>query len=116
MFKPRQIPYQGGGRSSLNAMSGPQELPQLVAELTDLSKQYIMQETVEPAKKLGRVAGMGLAAGVLFAFGGIFLGIAVALLLVSVLPDGDLWKALAYLISTLLLAGTAGLIVWRATR
>jgi hypothetical protein len=97
-------------------MSSPKELPQLVSELTDLSKQYIMQETVEPAKRLGRVAGMGFGAGVLFAFAAIFLGIALALLLVAVLPEGDLWKALAYFISTLLLAGIAGLIVWRATR
>jgi uncharacterized membrane protein YraQ (UPF0718 family) len=97
-------------------MSSPKELPQLVSELTDLSKQYIMQETVEPAKRLGRVAGMGFGAGVLFAFAAIVLGIALALLLVAVLPEGDLWKALAYLISTLLLAGIAGLIVWRATR
>ncbi|MDH5373300.1 MAG: phage holin family protein [Acidimicrobiia bacterium] len=97
-------------------MSGPKELPQLFTELTDLSKQYIMQETIEPAKRLGRVAGMGLSAGVLFAIGSIFLGIALALLLVGVLPDGDLWKALAYLIATLILAGTAGLIIWRATR
>jgi hypothetical protein len=97
-------------------MSSPKELPQLVSELTDLSKQYIMQETVEPAKRLGRVAGMGFGAGALFAFAAIFLGIALALLLVAVLPEGDLWKALAYFISTLLLAGIAGLIVWRATR
>ena len=97
-------------------MSSPKELPQLVSELTDLSKQYIMQETVEPAKRLGRVAGMGFGAAVLFAFAAIFLGIALALLLVAVLPEGDLWKALAYFISTLLLAGIAGLIVWRATR
>ena len=97
-------------------MSGPKELPQLVTELTNLSKQYVMQETIEPAKRLGRVAGMGLGAGMLFAIGAIFLGIALALLLVGVLPDGDLWKALAYLIATLILAGTAGLIIWRATR
>jgi len=97
-------------------MSSPKELPQLVSELTDLSKQYILQETVEPAKRLGRVAGLGFGAGVLFAFAAIFLGIALALLLVAVLPEGDLWKALAYFISTLLLAGIAGLIVWRATR
>jgi len=97
-------------------MSSPKELPQLVSELTDLSKQYILQETVEPAKRLGRVAGLGFGAGILFAFAAIFLGIALALLLVAVLPEGDLWKALAYFISTLLLAGIAGLIVWRATR
>jgi preprotein translocase subunit SecD len=53
---------------------------------------------------------------VLFAFGAIFLGIALALLLVGVLPEGDLWKSLAYLIATLVLAGIAGLIIWRATR
>jgi hypothetical protein len=97
-------------------MSSPKELPQLVSELTDLSKEYLMQETVEPAKRLGRVAGMGLGAGVLFAFGAIFLAIALALVLVGILPEGDLWKALAYLIATLLLAGVAGLIIWRATR
>jgi hypothetical protein len=97
-------------------MSDPKELPQLVTELTDLSKQYLIQETVEPAKRLGRVAGMGLAAGALFAFGAIFLGVALALLLVGVLPEGDLWKALAYFVSTLALAGVAGLIIWRTTR
>jgi hypothetical protein len=97
-------------------MSDPKELPQLVTELTGLSKQYLMQETIEPAKRLGRVAGMGLAAGALFALGAIFLGVALTLLLVMVLPEGDLWKALAYLISTLVLGGTAGLIIWRATR
>jgi len=53
---------------------------------------------------------------VLFAFGAIFLAIALALVLVGILPEGDLWKALAYLIATLLLAGVAGLIIWRATR
>ncbi len=96
-------------------MSGPKEIPQLVSELTDLSKQYLMQETVEPAKRLGRVAGMGIAAGVLFAFGAIFLGIALALLLVAILPEGDLWKALAYFIATLVLAGSAGVVIWRAS-
>lgn len=97
-------------------MSSPKELPQLVSELTELSKQYVMQETVEPAKRLGRVAGMGVGAGFLFAFGSIFLAIALALVMVMILPEGDLWSALAYLISTLVLAGTAGLIIWRATR
>ncbi|HSR44424.1 MAG TPA: phage holin family protein [Acidimicrobiia bacterium] len=97
-------------------MSSAKELPQLVTELTDLSKQYIMQETVEPAKRLGRVAGMGIGAGILFAFGAVFLGVALALVLVMILPEGDLWKSLAYFISTLLLAGSAGLIIWRATR
>jgi len=44
------------------------------------------------------------------------VAVALALVVVHLLPEGDLWKALAYLISTLALAGVAGLIVWRATR
>jgi hypothetical protein len=97
-------------------VSSPKELPQLVTDLTDLSKRYLMQETVEPAKRLGRVAGFGLAAGLLFAIGAVLLGIAAMRLIVDLLPESDLWSALGYTLSTLLLVGVAGLIIWRATR
>ena len=75
-----------------------------------------MAGLVAGPERLGRVAGMGVAAGIMFALGAIFLAVALALVVVHLLPEGDLWKALAYLISTLALAGVAGLIVWRATR
>jgi hypothetical protein len=32
-------------------MASPAELPQLVGEFVDLSKEYLRQETLEPAKQ-----------------------------------------------------------------
>ena len=37
-----------------------QDLPRLVSEFGTMAKEYMVQETVEPAKKLGRFAGMSL--------------------------------------------------------
>ena len=38
-------------------MANATELPDLVREFTDMSREYLLQETVEPAKQLGRYAG-----------------------------------------------------------
>ncbi len=92
------------------------ELPQLAAELVDLSKQYLRQETLEPAKRLGKVAGFSVGAGFLFAIASILLATAGMRLLVDVLPEGELWRALALFGSALVLGGTAGLVIWRSTR
>jgi hypothetical protein len=92
------------------------ELPEQVSELIDLSKEYLRQETIEPAKKLGRVFGMGFAASLLFSIGALLLSVAGMRILVRVLPEGDLWSALGVFISFVVLAGVAGLIMWRASR
>jgi hypothetical protein len=92
------------------------ELPEQVSELLDLSKEYLRQETIEPVKKLGRAAGMGFAASILFAIGAVLLSIAGMRLLVKALPEGELWSALGVFISFIVLAGVAGLIMWRASR
>lgn len=97
-------------------MSNINELPQLATELFDLSKQYLRQETLEPAKRLGKVAGLGLAAALLLAIGAMLLATAGMRFLVDVLPEGELWRALALFVSALVLGGTAGVIVWRSTR
>jgi len=34
-----------------------QDIPKLVKEFVELSKEYLVQETLEPAKKLGHFAG-----------------------------------------------------------
>ena len=57
-------------------MANPTELPELVGEFVDLSKEYLRQETMEPAKQLGRYAGFSIAAGFAFAIGLFFLSIA----------------------------------------
>ncbi|NOY55955.1 MAG: hypothetical protein GXP34_08205 [Actinobacteria bacterium] len=97
-------------------MSDVSEIPEQVGELIDLSKQYLREQTIEPAKRLGRVAGMGFAAAVLFSIGALLLAIAGTRVLIGVLPDGALWSALGLLISVIVLSGVAGLIMWRATR
>lgn len=97
-------------------MGDVRELPDQVTELVELSKAYLRQETLEPAKRLGKVAGMSLLAGVLWAIGAILLAVAGTRTLIRVLPDGDLWSALALVIAALIFVAVAGLIVWRASR
>lgn len=97
-------------------MADLRELPEHVSELIDLSKQYLRQETIEPAKRLGRVFGMGFAAAVLISIGALLLSVAGMRLMVRALPEGQLWSALGVFISFVVLAGLAGLIMWRASR
>ena len=42
-------------------MSNVNELPQLAGELVEMSKEYLKQETLEPAKRLGKVAGLSIS-------------------------------------------------------
>lgn len=72
------------------------DIPRLVGEFTRLAKEYLLQETVEPAKKLGYFAGMSLAAAAMWATALILLSVAALRALVGVLPDGEYWQALAY--------------------
>jgi hypothetical protein len=97
-------------------MSELSELPQLTSELVDMSKEYLRQETLEPAKRLGKVAGLSVGAGLLIAIGVILLATAGLRFLIEVFPEGGLWTALALLTSALVSAGAAGIIAWRATR
>jgi hypothetical protein len=97
-------------------VSNVNELPQMAGELVELSKEYLRQETLEPAKRLGKVAGMSVGAGLLIAIGVILLATAGMRFLIEVFPEGGLWTALALFSSALVSAGIAGIIVWRATR
>lgn len=102
--------------ASLPTMPGPKEIPDLVVELVDLSKTYLRQETLEPARRLGRFAGFGIGAGLVFGIGALFLGLGAYALLKAVLPDGEWWVVLARGLTVLVTAGTAGLLGWRMTR
>lgn len=101
---------------SLSDMTSPQELPQLVTELVEMSKQYLRQETLGPARRLGKAAGFGLGAGVAFAFGALFLGLGVYAALRVLLPEGDWWLVLARGLTALAAAGAAAVVVGRMTR
>lgn len=97
-------------------MAGATELPQMVSEFVDMSKEYLRQETLEPAKRLGRFAGVTIAASLLFAIGGLLLAIAGVRGIVMLLPDGPNWSALGYIIAALVIVLVIGTIVGIAGR
>ena len=92
-------------------MANPAELPELVKEFADMSKEYLLQETVEPAKQLGRYAGYSFGAALCFALGTLLLTIAGLRWIAHALPDGPNYQALAYLIVVASLGILAGVIV-----
>jgi hypothetical protein len=87
------------------------ELPELVEQFVEMSKEYLLQETVEPAKKLGRYAGNALGAAAAFALGALFLAIAGARLIIRVLPDGPYWQGLGYVLAAIALGIVAAIII-----
>lgn len=92
------------------------ELPQMVGEFFDSAKQYMREQTIEPAKRLGRLAGFSLAASVLFVLAALFLSVAAMRAIVALMPDGTVWSGLGYITSAVALLAVAGLVMWRATR
>lgn len=97
-------------------MAKAKELPGLVSEFVDLAKVYVRQRTIEPAKALGRVAGMGFAAAFLFALAALFLAVAGMRLIVTALPDGQIWSGLGYVLASLGVFMGVGLVAWRAMK
>jgi hypothetical protein len=92
-------------------MADIQDIPRLVTEFTNLAKDYLRQETVEPAKKLGYFAGMSIGAAALWAIALILISVAALRALVDVLPAGEYWEALAYVIYAFVLVGFCVLLV-----
>ncbi len=92
-------------------MPDPKEIPQLTTQLIEMSQEYLRQETIEPAKRLGKHAGMGLGGAAVFSLGGVFLVLALYSGLKMVLPDGEWWVVLARLLAALGGAGAAGIVV-----
>lgn len=92
-------------------MANPAELPELVEEFVEMSKEYLRQETVEPAKKLGRYGGYALGAAAAFSLGALFLSIALARLIIRVLPEGPYWEGLGYVLAALVLLAVAGIMI-----
>lgn len=95
-------------------MAGATELPQLVKEFTDMSKEYLLQETVEPARQLGRYAGFGMGAALSWALAVFFFALAGQRWIIELLPDSVYWSALGYLIAAVALAIVAAIIVGAA--
>jgi len=98
-------------------MSEPQEIPKLTTELIDMSREYLRQETIEPAKRLGKHAGLGLGGAALLGIGlicltwGLYYGLTQ--LFAATVSDNSWWVVLSRFITALITAGVAGIIVWR---
>lgn len=88
-----------------------QDLPRLFDEFKTLAKDYLLQETVEPAKKLGRFAGMSLGAAALWAIAILLLSVAAVRAIIDALPSGAYWEALGYLIWVIVLGLIAAILV-----
>lgn len=97
-------------------MTKARELPQQVAEFVELAKEYTKQRTVEPAKALGRAAGFGLAAALVFTLAALFLAVAGMRMIVDALPGTAIWGGLGYILAALGLFGVAGIVAWRAAK
>jgi hypothetical protein len=94
-------------------MVKPHEIPQLTTELVEMSRKYLRQETIEPAKRLGKHAGMGIGGAMAISFGAFLLVLAMYSGLKMWLPKGEWYVVLARLLTALAAASGAGLVVWR---
>lgn len=89
-------------------------VPALLAELWDLVRAYVKQETVEPVKGLGRVVAFGIAGSAFLAIGLVLLALAGLRALQTETADtfAGNWSWAPYLIA---LAGV-GLVVGLTVR
>ena len=90
------------------------EIPDLVSEFVDMSKEYLRQETVGRAQLVGRHAGVALGAALVSALATIFLAVAGLRLLIDVMPGEpthQMWSGLAYVVAALVLAAIGAIIV-----
>lgn len=93
------------------AMAQIQDIPRLISEFFELAKAYLLQETVEPAKKLGHFAGFSLGATALWAAALVLLAVAGLRALYDLLPDSPYWEALSYIVVAIVLVGILALVV-----
>ncbi|GMR02926.1 MAG: hypothetical protein BMS9Abin20_1280 [Acidimicrobiia bacterium] len=98
-------------RDGMRMMADIQDIPALIREFYELAKAYLLQETVEPAKKLGHFAGFSLAAGALWSAAVVLLSVAGLRALYDALPDSPYWEALGYVIFALVLFAFMAILV-----
>lgn len=96
-------------------MAKAEEIPQIATELVEMSREYLRQETLEPAKRLGKQAGLGIGGAGLMSIGAISFAWALYHTLRLALPEGEWWVVLSRGLTAVAAAAAAGLIVWRMT-
>jgi|GEM_PF-495938 len=88
-----------------------QDIPELVGEFFEMAREYLIQETVGQAKKLGWFAGHSVGATALWSIGLILLAVAGLRALYDLLPSGPYWESLAYLITVVVVVAFLALVV-----
>lgn len=88
-----------------------QDIPRLVTEFIALAREYLVQETLGPAKKLGHFAGFSIGATTLWASALVLLSVAGLRALYDALPSGAYWEGLAYVVFAVVLVAFIALIV-----
>jgi hypothetical protein len=89
------------------------QIPELATELYAMSKDYLLQETVEPAKRLGKFAGLGVAGAVAFAVAAVLAILGIYAMFQFLLPQTPWFNVLARGLTVVVAGLAAGLIAWR---
>jgi hypothetical protein len=94
-------------------MPSAREIPEIATELVDMAREYLRQETLKPAKQLGKQAGMAVGGAMVMGIGAICLAWALYYGLQLVLPEGEWWVVLARGLTAVGAFAVAALIGWR---
>ncbi len=94
-------------------MSNTQEIPQIATELVEMTREYLIQETLEPAKRLGKHAGMGIGGAIIMSIGAVCLVWGLYYGLVLLFPENAWYVVLSRFLTALVAAGVAATIGWR---
>ena len=97
--------------SETRIMAQIQDIPRLVSEFFNMARDYLIQETVGQAKKLGGFAGRSIGATALWSIALILLAVAGLRALYDALPSGPYWEALAYIITVVVLLAFLAIVV-----
>lgn len=97
-------------------MADVRELPDMVGDFFDLTKDYLRQETIEPMKRLGRLAAFSAVGAIFFVIAAVFLAVAGMRFIVAAMPDGAIWSGVGYIAASLAIVIVTGLVIWRAVK
>ena len=88
-------------------MTDPRELPHQVAELIELAKQYLRQETIEPMRRLGISVAIAVAVAAMVSLGTVLGSLALYRFLTEALPESEWWGVAAAGITSAVFLGAA---------
>lgn len=87
------------------------DIPRLTTEFIELAREYLLNETLEPAKRLGHFAGFSIGAAALWSVALVLLSVAGMRALIDLLPTGPYWESLGYVVAALALTGFVALLI-----